>query len=79
VWNGEWNPEWNAFYASDVSVEKCGNYWYNEETAKLSQFLNDLFGVSKPCRVVPVRLEFIKRKIRGLAKMRSPPKVSKVP
>jgi len=34
-----------------VFVEKCGNYWYNEETAKLRQFLNDLFGVSKPCRV----------------------------
>lgn len=46
-----WNGEWNALHASDVFVEKCGNYWYNEETAKLRQFLDALFGVSKPCRV----------------------------
>jgi len=25
-----WNGEWNAFIIGDVSVEKCGNYWYNE-------------------------------------------------
>lgn len=47
--------------------EKCGNYWYNQETAKLRQFLNYLFGVSKPCRVFPCGFLFIKRRICWLA------------
>lgn len=44
-----------------VFVKKWGNCWYNEETAKLRQFLNDLFGVSKPCRVSLQVLGLIKR------------------
>ena len=70
VWNGKCNPEWNALHASDVFVERYGNYWYNEETARLCQFLNDLYGVLKPFGI-PVRLSIFLGKDSVLAIMRS--------